>query len=356
MRVARYFHLVERDSNEVSSKWKIAHLLLYFAIAITSTVSTYAFTEIFDSFNYRCILYAKPYFIIDKIVYLETEFNETQEADSSVTINLMERLAPRDDENPSREIAHPEHKFQTRIIEDWSAAEYIPNTEYCILNNIIYFKNDSLYGEVNIKMMHSVFPALLLCNYTLSVSVLSLVTASVFSGIVILFGKGGRGSVADTIQQGWRYVYVILFVSTILFIQFIVATNFANHGLKMFCQQFVSFTGYKNCNPYINYFTFQTRTGFRPFYTDYVMTYYSYILNTMLWAAQLLLTLCRILVLTDFQFNTVLVRVKRKKDHMIDDEEEDIMWHLSPTPKMYSIYEEVWNRHTESRDESYKKA
>lgn len=353
MRVARYFHLVERDSNKISPKWKIAHLLIYLAIAITSTVSTYAFSEIFDSFNYRCILYAKPYFVIDKIVY----FNETEEADSDVTINLMQRLHLRDDDDASRGIAHPNHKLQRRIIiEDWSAVEYIPNTEYCILNNIIYFKNDSLYGQVDMKMMKTVFATLLMCNYTLFIPLLSLVIASVSAGIVILFGRGGRGSVADTIHQGWRYVYVILIISTILFIQFIVATNFANHGLKMFCQHFVSFTGYKNCNPYMNYFTFQTRTGFRPFYTDYLITYYSYILNTMLWAAQLILTICRILVLTDFQFNTVLVKVTRKKDRMLDDEEEEILWNISPTPKFYSVYEELWGRYIESRDESYKKA
>lgn len=346
MRVARYFHLVERDSREVSPKWKAAHLIIYFAIAITSTVSAYSFSEIFNTFNFCCILYAKPVFGIDKIGF----FNETGETDSKVTISFIQRLLRRFDENPIIELAHSNHRFNTRIIEDWSTTENIPATDYCILNNHIYFKNDSFYGEVNINMMKTVFATLLMCNYTLFIPLLSLVIASASAGIVILFGKGGRGSLADTIHQGWRYVYVMLIISCILFVQFIVATNFANSGLKLFCRHFITITGSDNCNPYINYFTFKTKTGYKPFYLYYLITYHSYILNTTLWAAQVILTLCRILFLTDFQFYTVLVKVRRKKEPLLEDEEEEFLWNRSTAPKLYTVYKQLWNKHTEERN------
>lgn len=349
MRATRYFHLVERESSEVSIRWKISHLILFILLFIMSTLAAYSFSEIFDIFNFRCILYAKPVFVIEDIQF----FNSSSPEETHVTIHLN---PPREKRVKSKMLADEEPEIifskdnsgrirqRTIDFDVWEESENIPNTSYYLIQKVLYFKNDSMYGRLSIKMMRTVFATLLMCDYVLFIPLLSMVVSSAFIGIVVLYGRGGRGYVADTVQQGWRYVYVMLVMSVILFILFIVAANLANNGLKQFCTRFASFTGTAKCNYYINYFTYQMRVGYSPFHTYYLMNYYAFVFCSILWAAKILLICLRILCITDFQFYTMVVKVRKKTDYEDIDEEDIEDWQETEAPTIYSVYQQL--RHT----------
>lgn len=343
MRARRYFHLVERESSEVSAKWKMFHLIFFILIAIMSLISAYAFSELFDTFNYRCVLYAKPVFVIDEIQY----FNSSSNA-SEVTIPLSWSKKIRVRESEPEIIFADVNNENTRLriidYENWEEAEKISNSPYYIMNNIIFFKNNSMYGHLTLKLMRTVFATLLMCDYVLFIPLLSMVVSSFFIGIVVLYGRGGRGYVGDHVYQGWRYIYVMLVISMILFILFIVAANLANNGLSRFCAHFSFVTENKQCNSYINYFTYQTLLGYKHFHFYYLLNYYSFIFTTILWAAQMLLFCLRILCMTDFRFHTTLVRLKKKTDKegmQENEDEEEPLWDPNESPKLYSVYRQL---------------
>lgn len=359
MKIRRYYHLVERESSDVSLAWKVFHIFILILIFVASVLSAYAFGELFDAFNYRCLLYAKPVFIIDQVHFFNgtVEANQTKEVTAAVIITKLGKVDDSDAWKPEIIFSYDKKAdISARIIEDWTSAVKIPNTDYYVLNDVLYFKNGSLYGEVNIKMMRTVFATMLMCDYVLFVPFLSLVVASVFAGIFIFYGRGGRGYQGDHVPQGWRVVYFSLSLSTVLCLLFVVATNMANNGMKHFCARFSTFTGLTECNPYMNYFTYQTRLGYTRLYLHYIITHYTYIINTCLWGCQLVLTLLRMICMTDFQFYTVLVGIKRKTDRQMQvDLDDEPVWAKPTSPKLYSAYKQMRDKTNIKFDDEKKK-
>lgn len=73
----------------------------------------------------------------------------------------------------------------------------------------------------------------------------------------------------------------------------------------------------------MDYFTTHTKLGHKSFYVDYVLTYYTFIINTCLWAAQLFLISFRILSIADFHFHAIIVKINSGDDESITMEDEE---------------------------------
>lgn len=197
--------------------FSVYHTVLFTIIAVNSVIASQVFSQVFDAFNSRCILYAEPVFIIDKIgKFNKSEINEittesisdsTIEGKTDSTINITTTVTPTAKMEPSHHLApKPEIRFSNKrkedtnfkIIEEWNFSKKIPGTEnYYLLNNTIFFKNDSVYAEIDIKMTKTDFSSLMMCDYIRFTTLSSVVAASTFAGIVIIYGRGGRGYPAD---------------------------------------------------------------------------------------------------------------------------------------------------------------
>lgn len=86
--------------------------------------------------------------------------------------------------------------------------------------------------------------------------------------------------------------------------------------IYLFFYDFVIF----RCTKLMNYFTKQQRLGYRKFHLAYKISYYAYLELIFLWIAQCGLIILRIICMVDFEFQTTLVR-KKKKDEILEDEE-----------------------------------
>lgn len=65
----------------------------------------------------------------------------------------------------------------------------------------------------------------------------------------------------------------------------------------------------------MDYFTLNNSMGIKPFYVDYLVTYYFFIINTCLWLSQLVLIIYRVITIADFQFYTILVKPKDSSEN-----------------------------------------
>lgn len=103
---------------------------------------------------------------------------------------------------PKQELLYSFYKkdeFYSKLIEHSNFSEKIPGTDkFYLFNNSIYFKNDSIYGEANIKTIKTDSYSLLRCDFIFFIILFSLISSSVFAGIVIIYGRGGRGYASDT--------------------------------------------------------------------------------------------------------------------------------------------------------------
>lgn len=176
---------------------------------MNSAIAAHAFSEIINIFNDRCVLYSKPVFLINKIGYFnytevreETTENTTDNAtETSTAITSSEKMKSMQLPDLEPEIIFLNSKTEEKYsknLEEWNKAEKIPDTyNYYLINNMIYFKNNSMYGEVSIKMLKNNVSTLFTCDYVTFTPLFSIVVASVFAGIVIVYGRGGRGHPSD---------------------------------------------------------------------------------------------------------------------------------------------------------------
>ncbi|VEN43664.1 unnamed protein product [Callosobruchus maculatus] len=109
------------------------------------------------------------------------------------------------------------------------------------------------------------------------------------------------------------------------------ANTVVNNGLRDFCGRLSEYTGTRSCSIYVDYLTKQQKAGRREFYRSYQMCFITYKIQVALWLAQLLLGLLRILLFTDFDFYSVLV--KRKDDDSTAAAAEEL-WDPSKIPKL----------------------
>lgn len=203
--------------------FSVLHAIFYIGIAISSAIAAHAFSEIFDTFNSRCILYARPVFSLDKIEYIQIESHDstteitkefttefttelatefTTETDGSmdlITIMPLNESTERKRQVSNPEIIISDSKKPSDETHNWNNGEQIPGTDnYFLFNDTVYFKNNSLYGEINIKTSRRKLSPLFICDYVLFTPLFSLVVASVLLGIVIVYGRGGRGVPGET--------------------------------------------------------------------------------------------------------------------------------------------------------------
>lgn len=169
-------------------------------------------------------MYAKPVFLIDNLGYFNKthSLQSTTEAKMETTtdITTTETMVDTTTEplrvfrSPPKVKADPPLDNETEIffsnskrdtnetsidVKHLNTLKRIPETENIYFsNNTIVFKNDSMYGEVNVKMAKADPPYVVMCDFVSFLPLFSLVVASVFAAIIIVFGRGGRGYPAET--------------------------------------------------------------------------------------------------------------------------------------------------------------
>lgn len=186
-------------------------MVLFICIAVNSAISFKTFHELVNTFECKCLLYTKPVFIIEKIGKL----NKTEELDITTEESITELsteiatedttsgiLMPSQPLYPEPELFFSFYKkddFYSKLMEHSNFTDKISGTnKYYLMNNSIYFKNESMYGQVNIKTIKIDSPSILHCDFIFFILLFSLISSSVFAGIVIIYGKGGRGYPSDT--------------------------------------------------------------------------------------------------------------------------------------------------------------
>nr|CAH7712382.1 unnamed protein product [Callosobruchus chinensis] len=378
MKPLRYYQFIEKDTSEISIVWKVLHATIFCLIAVNSAICVYGFIDIFDIFNYNCVLYGKPYFTYDN--YMRTDVmpvtkQPTATTNSSVVQNLSsaatvppqptgqvkQLILGLEDDSTSTEMTTSStigSKSTTTIRSNMSSLDAygrvdevpvataanasqrppindsipIPNTESLyVYDEEIWFITDISWGKIAIVMYKSVFSTVLMCDYVIFIPMLGMVVSSVFAGVVMVCGRGGRGYSSDTIPGSWIVVYPIIIGSGVMFVLSFNANTVVNNGLRDFCGRLSEYTGTRSCSIYVDYLTKQQKAGRREFYRSYQMCFITYKIQVALWLAQLLLGLLRILLFTDFDFYSVLV--KRKDDDSTAAAAEEL-WDPSKIPKL----------------------
>ncbi|CAH1979760.1 unnamed protein product [Acanthoscelides obtectus] len=375
MKPLRYYQFIEKDTSEISIVWKVLHATIFCLIAVNSCICVYGFIDIFDIFNYNCILYGKPYFTYDN--YMRTDVKRATTAspnatDTTATNTIADHsTTPATTVTPQALILALEESDTTEVSvtttnatntteidpyervdevpdaapanvslkPDLNSSIAIPNTDNLyVYDDEIWVVTDYMWGKIIIVVYKSVFSTVLMCDYVIFIPMLSMVVSSVFAGVVMVCGRGGRGYSSDTIPGAWIVVYPIIIGSGVMFILSLNANTVVNNGLRDFCGRLSEYTGTRSCSVYVDYLTKQQKAGKREFYRSYQMCYITYKIQVALWLAQLVLGLLRILLFTDFDFYSVLV--KRKDDDSSAAAAEEL-WDPSKIPKLAMLVQQA---------------
>ncbi|KAG5863400.1 hypothetical protein JTB14_013196 [Gonioctena quinquepunctata] len=384
MRPRRYYQYVEKNSYEMSVIWKLSHILVFLLIAFNSLFAVSIFSRIYDIYNYRCILYAKPKFYYKMTTYvtlttdtstlkmITTPENEPEmgipanesipaiynnsiptnesiptisndpaiynnPAIGNVSIPANESIPATGndpaiynysaiDNDPAENDTRPK---KLGMHERWSEIAYlIPGTEnFYIFRDEIIFDNGTFVGKVSMKMGDSIFATDMICCAAIFFPLLSLVVASAFASLVFFFGRGGKKYPSDIVTATWLYVYPILIASVVMVILSSIASTTVNNGLAQFCSRFVEYTNMQHCSPFMDYFTKEQKGRSMKFWMLIEMCQWCFPTNVFLWILQTVLIVLRILLAADFHLYMTEIRSKPKDD--ID--EEEIIWEASST-------------------------
>ncbi|KAG5879123.1 hypothetical protein JTB14_031670 [Gonioctena quinquepunctata] len=302
----RYYQYVEKNADRVSTLWKILHVSIFLLTAINSLISAYAFGDILKNFNHRCVLNATPNLNLHEII---TKQNDTR--------NITSEEMP-DSRNVST-LPSSEHDHQLRLI-DWSKADRVGGQKNVfVLEEQLWFNNSSMSGRISMEYIGTIFGKNFTCDMVLFVPLFSLIVAAVFGVIVGLCGKGGRGHESDVLPGAWSFVYPVIILSALMTLLSMIAAISVSDGLQEFCSNFEQYTGQRSCSYLMDYFSLGKNENIQGFWRNYIICYYSYIFGVLLWAAQLSITVLRLLRVADFQFNVINIE---KKINENDDEEK----------------------------------
>ncbi|XP_056646584.1 uncharacterized protein LOC130451530 [Diorhabda sublineata] len=314
----KYYQHVKKDPDKIKSIWKVLHTTTFLVIILNSLLSAYIFGEILKMFNYRCILHGQPIFDVVEARYMnETQNelidlkpimknnNELNETKVNITENIKE-MTVKEGNNETRSNNGPEllylSIFNTSDESVNVTNDITENLKHSYLfNETIWYKNDSLYGKVDVRIRGSDYGSSTSCDLILFVPLVSLIAAAAFGALIVLFGRGQES------DRSWLMVYPVLIASVIMVILYIISTISMKQGLENFCSKFQHFTGYFTCSAYMGYFSFHNQESIRDFWSNYTICYYSYITSIFLWSTQLAVTILRLATMADFQFVTVSV-------------------------------------------------
>nr|CAI5835758.1 unnamed protein product [Callosobruchus analis] len=370
MKPLRYYQFIEKDTSEISIVWKVLHATIFCLLSVNSAICVYGFIEIFDIFNYNCVLYGKPYFTYENYMRTDVKPSTIQPptGNSSVSLNVSTNAThpPQPTPKVKQLILGLEDQSTTTVssnnsgvngltpkiikerlddvygrsspsysvVKEWAkrfriGQELLEDDERpgrpveVITEDKVALVEDLVLSDRRLKLdpfervdevpvataaNASQRPSLndstpipntemLMCDYVIFIPMLGMVVSSVFAGVVMVCGRGGRGYSSDTIPGSWIVVYPIIIGSGVMFV--------------------LSF----NAN------TVQQKAGKREFYRSYQMCFITYKIQVALWLAQLLLGLLRILLFTDFDFYSVLVK-RRDDDSTAAAAEEVIIYTL----------------------------
>ncbi|CAH1163860.1 unnamed protein product [Phaedon cochleariae] len=306
-----YYQYVEKDTNQVSSAWKVLHALIFLTTFVCSLISAYAFDNLLKNFDHRCILYASPNLELEEIVF---KSNSTiRNSDTEIT-NKSSEIAAQTISGPHLTTKSSDLQLNKSQI-DWSTAKKIPGlTDIFEVDDQIWLNNETLSGKIVMKRLGTTFGSYARCSTVLFVPLLSLVVSAVFGAIVVLCGRGGKGYKTDIMSGSWSFVYPVIFVSAMMTILSIIAAIPVNDGLQSFCSNFENFTGQSRCNKLMNYFTLDGDQVFTEFWEMCAICNYSFSFGVLLWTSQISITILRCLRVVDFQFNSISIESKNEEE------------------------------------------
>lgn len=314
----KYYQHVKKDPDKIKSIWKVLHTTTFLIIIFNSLVSAYVFGEILKMFNYRCILHGQPIFDVVEARYMNETQNEvidlkpvmknvigTNDTKQIIVENIKDIRVK--EENNETHINNGPELLHLSIFNTSEQSVNVTNVvpenlkHSYLFNETIWYKNDSLYGKVDVRIRGSNYGTSTSCDLILFVPLVSLIAAAAFGALIVLFARGQES------DRSWLMVYPVLIASVIMVILYIISTVSMKQGLENFCSKFQNYTGYVTCSAYMGYFSFHNQGSIQDFWSSYTICYYSYIASIFLWTIQLAVTILRLATMADFQFVTVSV-------------------------------------------------
>ncbi|CAG9863228.1 unnamed protein product [Phyllotreta striolata] len=328
MRPRKYYQFIEKE--KTSTIWIVLHIICFIGIAVSSMVGANALSRIYDTFNYRCIAYAKVSIKLVDVSYKNETNTEKIKEDSGEQETRFGLIRAED----TSRISPIGKKLNLGIFEDdynvefasrskklvMAEAEPVPGVEdVFIYDEELWVNNDTLVARAHLGMTTTVFASLILCDYLIIIPFSSLIVVSTFTMMIILFRKSFKSFDSPT-PGGWMYVYPLIIATCTMTILSVVAFLLTYNGLNDFCSQFSQFTGQKRCSPILDYLTKEQRLGRRHFYRNAQQSQLGYFIAALLWAIHTVIVLVRIGCTADFYLVKVLIRKKMQRDDQgLDD-------------------------------------
>ncbi|ENN79483.1 hypothetical protein HUJ04_013246 [Dendroctonus ponderosae] len=269
-----FLFLADKDVSQISGIWKAIHISIYVALAVVAFVTSMAAGNMFQTFNYNCVLYCTE--IQFEVVQLEA--GEVEERNATVGNQL-------------------ENATQVALNSD---AEWGNQSKSQALNGTAF--------QASIDLSKTVFPPHYWCNFVLATALISFIFSTFCVVLLAMCSKGGKGH-DNTLNRPQNIVYPILVSSIILLVLNSVASLVVKRGMQQFCATFQDFAHQDSCSSSINLFTIHERQ--RDFYTPYLVLAHAFNIAIILITGQLVLTLLRVIYAVDYQLYALEAREDR---------------------------------------------
>ncbi|XP_018579384.1 uncharacterized protein LOC108917321 isoform X1 [Anoplophora glabripennis] len=320
----RYFQMVEKRSSDVNPMWKVLHALLFILIVVMSFVAAVTFNDIFESFSYTCILYAKPTIRLDNIQYHPAIVQDMENKTDISTSTTDESLRDDDETTTVTEYTTVALTTTQAVVKTTTKVTPTEVPSYEIINNEYWIVNSTLKAKIMVDFAYTVFGSKSVCNTVLFFPLATLVLGTFSAIIVMICGRGGKGYSSELFPQQWIYVYPFLVFSLLMIIINAIVVSFFYNGMEQLCAEFETYTGSSSCTKKINYLTDEAGFGLFNLYQSYHLCLTSLSTELIMWTLQALLMIFRVLCIADFDL--IMVNVSSKRRHSLGyDVDEALM-------------------------------
>ncbi|XP_018579385.1 uncharacterized protein LOC108917321 isoform X2 [Anoplophora glabripennis] len=272
----RYFQMVEKRSSDVNPMWKVLHALLFILIVVMSFVAAVTFNDIFESFSYTCILYAKPTIRLDNIQYHPAIVQDMENKTDISTSTTDESLRDDDETTTVTEYTTVALTTTQAVVKTTTKVTPTEVPSYEIINNEYWIVNSTLKAKIMVDFAYTVFGSKSVCNTVLFFPLATLVLGTFSAIIVMICGRGGKGYSSEL------------------------------------------------CTKKINYLTDEAGFGLFNLYQSYHLCLTSLSTELIMWTLQALLMIFRVLCIADFDL--IMVNVSSKRRHSLGyDVDEALM-------------------------------
>ncbi|GJQ66248.1 hypothetical protein Trydic_g4302 [Trypoxylus dichotomus] len=245
-----YFQLLEKDTTKVSGLWKGLQTLGYGTAGITGIIAVISFYNLLSAFSMNCILY--PNISFKPLSSYDTHLlrKATNDSGPNVTINAL--------------------------LTSW----------------------------------HSDF----ICQFCISVWMMSFVGGLILGSFFLLNPKGGKGHPHSLFSQPWKLVIPMFAVTFIMVILTGISSNKAFGGINQFCAAFSNYTNTNSCDTQID--AFSLKYNRKKQYVNHMqgIVKASSILTFFAWLACALLLIIRLCLAPDFSLQVIILEPRRSTE------------------------------------------